>query len=216
MRLDIDLTQGNTERNIFFTSDFHLFHQNVLKFDNRPFNDIHEMHISIEEGWNEVVGPDDTVIYIGDLSFARGDDKLFVEGMMYNLNGTIHYVMGNHDKLEDIKKISKFSSIQDYLEVRVKHNQPNPNLNGALIKTETLFCCMHYPIFEWNKKHHGSYHLHGHSHGNIYNGDEKGYYDGRRVMDVGCMLHDYKPVSYKTVIDKLGSIPLIKLVDRVK
>ena len=215
MRLDIDLTQGKTKRNVFFTSDFHMYHENVLKFDNRPFNDVNEMHIAIEERWNDVVGPDDVVVYLGDLSFARGDDKSFVEGMMYNLNGTIHYVLGNHDKISDIKKISKFVSVQDYLEVNIKHMQADESLNGSYVKKNTLFCCMHYPIFEWNKKHNGSIHLHGHSHGNIYTGADSGYYDGRRAMDVGCMLTNYTPISYSEVIDKLGNIPLARLVDRV-
>jgi calcineurin-like phosphoesterase family protein len=214
MRLDINLTQDKEERNVFFTSDFHCYHNNVLKFDNRPFEDIHEMHLALEERWNEVVGPNDIVIYLGDLDFARGDDKPSVEGMMYRLNGTIHFVMGNHDKYADIKKIGKFASVNDYLEVRIKHMFPDPN-SGVLKVTETLFCCMHYPIFEWNKKHHGSFHLHGHSHGNIYHGDESDYYEGRRVMDVGCMLHDYRPISYKDVMNTLGVIPIKSLKDRV-
>jgi calcineurin-like phosphoesterase family protein len=214
MRLDINLTQDKEERNVFFTSDFHCYHNNVLKFDNRPFEDIHEMHLALEERWNEVVGPNDIVIYLGDLDFARGDDKPSVEGMMYRLNGTIHFVMGNHDKYADIKKIGKFETVNDYLEVRIKHMFPDSN-SGVLKVTETLFCCMHYPIFEWNKKHHGSFHLHGHSHGNIYHGDESDYYEGRRVMDVGCMLHDYRPISYKDVMNTLGVIPIKSLKDRV-
>ena len=214
MRLDINLTQDKEERNVFFTSDFHMYHNNVLKFDDRPFEDIHEMHLALEERWNEVVGPNDIVIYLGDLDFARGDDKPSVEGMMYRLNGTIHFVMGNHDKYADIKKIGKFESVNDYLEVRIKHMFPDSN-SGVLKVTETLFCCMHYPIFEWNKKHHGSFHLHGHSHGNIYHGDESDYYEGRRVMDVGCMLHDYRPISYKDVMNTLGVIPIKSLKDRV-
>ena len=204
MRLDIDLTQGKSHPNIFFTSDFHLFHHNVLKFDNRPFENVDEMHLALEERWNEVVEPNDIVIYLGDLSFAKQADKAYVEGMMYRLNGTIHYVMGNHDKMDDIKKIGKFSSVQDYLEVRIKHNQPDPSHIGALVRVETLFCCMHYPIFEWNKKHRGSYHVHGHSHGNIHHGEESGYYEGRRVMDVGCMLNNYTPFSYTEIMDKLN------------
>lgn len=214
MRLDINLTQDKEERNVFFTSDFHMYHNNVLKFDHRPFEDIHEMHLALEERWNEVVGPNDIVIYLGDLDFARGDDKPSVEGMMYRLNGTIHFVMGNHDKYADIKKIGKFETVNDYLEVRIKHMFPDSN-SGVLKVTETLFCCMHYPIFEWNKKHHGSFHLHGHSHGNIYHGDESDYYEGRRVMDVGCMLHDYRPISYKDVMNTLGVIPIKSLKDRV-
>ena len=75
MRVNIDLTQGKIKNNVFFTSDFHLFHKNVIRFDNRPFNDVEEMHHVIETSWNETVNKNDTVIYLGDLSFARREDS---------------------------------------------------------------------------------------------------------------------------------------------
>lgn len=208
MRLNIDLTQGKVEKNVFFTSDFHLFHNNVLKFDNRPFADVHEMHKVIEERWNEVVKPEDTVIYLGDLHFARKDDINFVEGMLYALNGTIHYIMGNHDDYREIPKNKRFETVQDYLEVRVAHM-----VDGK--RVETLFCCMHYPIYSWNKAHHGSYMVHGHCHGNLHHGEDASFYNNRRVIDVGCMLTEYKPISYLEVIDKLKHVEIKKHEDRV-
>jgi len=207
MRLNIDLTQGKVVKNVFFTSDFHLFHHNVLKFDNRPFVDVHEMHKVIEERWNEVVTDNDIVIYLGDLSFARREDKDYVEGMMYSLKGTIHYIMGNHDDYREIPKNKRFESIQDYLEVRITHM-----VDGK--RVETLFCCMHYPIYSWNKAHHGSYMIHGHCHGNLHHGEDASFYDNRRVIDVGCMLTDYKPISYLEVIEKLKHVELKRLEDR--
>jgi calcineurin-like phosphoesterase family protein len=209
MRLNIDLTQGKKPKNVFFTSDFHLFHHNVLKFDKRPFTDIHEMHKVLETNWNEVVGPDDIVIYLGDLSFARKDDTDFVEGMLWGLNGTIHFVMGNHDDYRVIPKNTRFESVQDYLEVRIAHM-----LDGK--RVETLFCCMHYPIYSWNKAHHGSYMIHGHCHGNLHHGEDANFYVNRRVIDVGCMLTDYKPISYLDVMDRLKHVVLPVLEDRVK
>ncbi len=196
MRLDIDLTQDKTQKNIYFTSDFHLFHHNVLKFDNRPFDDVHQMHKIIEENWNAIIKPEDIVIYLGDLSFARKSDKVFVEGLINRLNGTIHFVMGNHDKLEDIKKFTKFKSIDDYLEVRIKHN----HLGNVI---ETLFCCMHYPIYSWNKKHHGSFMVHGHCHLNLSEGE---FHKNNRIIDVGCMGYDYKPISHTEIINLKGDI----------
>lgn len=197
MRLNVDLTQGKIKRNLFFTSDFHMFHHNVLRFDNRPFVDVNEMHDVLEKKWNEVVSPDDIVIYLGDLSFARREDKEFVDDMLQRLNGKIHFILGNHDKFEEVRKMTRFETVQDYLEVRVKDE-----------KAEILFCTMHYPIYSWNKKHHGSYMVHGHCHGNLHHGEEASFYEGRRVIDVGCMLHDYKPVSYTEIIDKLSHITL--------
>lgn len=211
MRLNIDLTQGKVKKNVFFTSDFHMFHNNVIRFDNRPFTNVQDMHLAIENGWNEVVGLDDIVIYLGDLSFARREDKAFVEEIIGRLNGTIHYVLGNHDKYDEIKKMARFQSVSDYLEVRITHPVIIGLGSQMLIKEETLFCCMHYPIYSHNKGHHGSIHCHGHTHGNLHHGETASYYDNRRAIDVGCMLHDYKPISYSQVIDKLSHVVLPKL-----
>jgi calcineurin-like phosphoesterase family protein len=204
MRLNLDLSQDKSGKNVFFTSDFHLFHKNVIRFDNRPFVDVNEMHIAIEEGWNKVVKPNDVVIYLGDLSFAKSIEKPMVDEMINNLNGEIHFVMGNHDKYEDIKKMTRFKSVSDYLEVRIAEND-------GLRKVETLFCCMHYPIYSWNKSHHGSYMVHGHCHGNLHHGEDASYYWNRRAIDVGCMLHDYKPIGYKEIINSLSHVVLPKL-----
>lgn len=215
MRLKIDLTQG-IKRNVFFTSDFHMYHNNVLKFDNRPFVDIDEMHVALERGWNEVVTPNDIVIYLGDLSFARREEKASVDAILNRLNGTIHFVMGNHDKFEDIKKMSRFQSVQDYLEVRITHPIITGVGSSMLTKIESTFCCMHYPIYSWNKAHHGNFHVHGHCHGNLHHGEDAKYYWNRRAIDVGCMLHDYKPISYTQIIEKLSHVVLPTLTRTVE
>jgi calcineurin-like phosphoesterase family protein len=206
MRLDINLTQENNKQNVYFTSDFHLFHKNVIRFDNRPFDNVDKMHIAIEEGWNEVVQPQDIVIYLGDLSFARREEKQTVEDILNRLNGTIHFVLGNHDKYFDIKQMPRFKTVQDYLEVRIKHFDDK---TGKVV--ETLFCCMHYPIYSWNKSHHGSFMIHGHCHGNLHHGEDASFYDNRKVIDVGCMLHDYKPISYLDIMERLKHVQLPKL-----
>lgn len=225
MRLNIDLSQGKVKNKVFFISDYHLFHNNVLKFDNRPFADVHEMHIAIEERWNSVVGKDDTVIYLGDLSFGKKNDNTFIEGLFWRLNGHIHFVLGNHDKFENIKSLPRIETVSDYLEVRVTEMG---DVNGKEQRIETLFCCMHYPIYSWNKKHHdNSFLIHGHSHQNLVESEnewimkinnftkyipeefktvftslinEKKFYDGR-VVDASCSGWDYTPISHKTIID---------------
>jgi calcineurin-like phosphoesterase family protein len=53
---------------------------------------------------------------------------------------------------------------------------------------------------------------HGHCHGNLHHGEEADFYTNRRVIDVGCMLHDYKPISYTEVIQKLSHIKIEKLI----
>lgn len=47
-----------------------------------------------------------------------------------------------------------------------------------------------------------------HCHGNLHHGEDASYYWNRRAIDVGCMLHDYKPISYSQVIEKLNHVVL--------
>lgn len=187
MKLNIDLTQGKP-RNVFFTSDFHLFHTNVLRFDNRPFTDVYEMHDVITNNWNSIVKPNDVVIYLGDLSFSRANDNATVEALVKKLNGTVHFILGNHDKFEQIKKLDRFASIQDYLELKIRYGT----------NEEMLFCCMHYPIYTWNKCHYGSIMLHGHCHMSL-SGDE--FHKTHRIYDVGCNGYDYYPVPFNKFIE---------------
>jgi predicted glycosyltransferase len=41
------------------------------------------------------------------------------------------------------------------------------------------------------------------------------YYTNKRAIDVGCMLHDYKPISYTQVIEKLSQVVLPTLTIKV-
>lgn len=208
MRINLDITQGKVQRNLFFTADFHLFHKNVIRFDKRPFADVDEMHAAIEDGWNKTVTENDVVIYLGDLSFARREDQREVEALVKRLKGEIHYVLGNHDRKDDIRRMNRFLSIEDYLEVSLKHFGLEHKASSIVKPIDTLFTCFHYPIYSWNKGHHGSYMIHGHCHGNLHHGEDASFYNNRRVIDVGCMLTDYKPISYSEVIEKLEDVKL--------
>lgn len=197
MKQKIDIKDGRC--GLFFTSDFHLFHKNVIRFDNRPFIDVYEMHDDIINKWNEVVAKDDVVYYLGDLTFAKTHEMSEVNRIINSLNGKIHFIMGNHDDYKVIKNFNRFESVNDYVELKVTH------LNNGVIN-ETSVCLFHYPIYSWNKGHHGSLMLHGHCHGNLHHGEDASYYDNRRVMDVGCMLTNYYPISFDDVYNKLMSI----------
>ena len=49
-----------------YISDLHLGNANVIKFDNRPFESLEEMHKTIITNWNRVVNQNDTVYILGD------------------------------------------------------------------------------------------------------------------------------------------------------
>ena len=52
---------------IFFTSDLHFGHENVLRFDNRPFETVEEMDDELIKRWNDKVAKGDLVYVLGDL-----------------------------------------------------------------------------------------------------------------------------------------------------
>jgi len=102
--------------NIFFISDLHLFHENMLrggKIAIRPFDNVHEMHQRIVDGWNSVVQPGHKVYMLGDLTLQRkikaqdGHSALSaakhyladVWDIVRSLNGQKRLLLGNHDHL---------------------------------------------------------------------------------------------------------------------
>lgn len=54
---------------IWFTSDTHFGHENVLKFTDRPWETIQQMNSSIVANINARVGMNDELYILGDFSF---------------------------------------------------------------------------------------------------------------------------------------------------
>lgn len=150
--------------NIFFTSDTHFFHKNILKFcpDTRFGTDHVEMTELMVEDWNKRVQPGDVVYHLGDVSFGRTEES---EKVLARLNGELHLIQGNHDGgVVQGPCRKRWASVQPYLRKKI---------NGQDI---VMF---HYPIVEWDCMHHGSWHFYGHVHGK-----NMGLSD-RKAMDVG-------------------------------
>ena len=95
---------------VFFTSDTHFYHHNILKFEpeTRPFGTVEEMNEEIVKRWNSIVGPRDHVWHLGDVLFGTADNIKIIS----RLNGTKHLVMGNHDELDAGLYRKYFKSVQ--------------------------------------------------------------------------------------------------------
>lgn len=185
-------------QDVFFISDLHVGHANVIKFDGRPFKSTDEMHVQLIKRWNSVVGTDSAVYFLGDLSFAGSSlTKWFVS----QLNGRIWAITGNHDKIKDLRSLDRFEDVHEYgTEIGV-YDEDSLVSRGSQGYQKIVMC--HYPILSWNKAHYGAWHLHGHCHGGLMKGMPD-YYK-RKVMDVGCNMIDYTPISYgqvKAIMDK--------------
>lgn len=111
--------------------------------------------------WNTTVEKCDNVYILGD--FCLGN-KERTEYILKKLKGKKYLIKGNHDKscngLDNY-----FEWVGDIKEVKFTNNQYD------FIDPNETFCveCCHYPMLTWNRRPHGTVHLHGHCHGTIDN-----------------------------------------------
>ena len=100
---------------VWFISDTHFGHANIIKYCNRPFKSIEEMDAEIVKRWNERVAKDDIVYFLGDFCFKRSkeapDGKVF-EYYRDKLNGNIIFIQGNHDRNNGCKTIMQSALVE--------------------------------------------------------------------------------------------------------
>jgi calcineurin-like phosphoesterase family protein len=161
----------------FFISDLHLNHTNILKYCSRPFSSTQEMTEKIINNWNSEVKQNDSVYVLGDFGFHSPDESYSLSNILKRLNGNSHLILGNHDK----QPCKGWKSINQYLKISIDMQQ---------------IVLFHYPIESWEKKRHGVWHLHGHSHGTIK--DNPNILRIDVGLDAAC-LQKFGPISFEEV-----------------
>lgn len=56
---------------IYFTSDLHFNHENIIKYCNRPFKNIDDMDNYLINYWNKIIRTKDIVYILGDFAFGN-------------------------------------------------------------------------------------------------------------------------------------------------
>ena len=167
---------------IYYTSDQHFCHNNIIKLCNRHFNNILDMDFQLESLWNRKVRPEDTVYILGDLFFKQGNIE-DVKSILNHLHSKKILIKGNHDNfLNQINWRDYFDKVCDYLKIKY---------NGR----DVILC--HYPIEEWDGFFRGSYHLYGHVHNN-----DNGLRKFKRRYNVGVDVNDFEPKTLDELINK--------------
>ena len=163
--------------NVYFMSDLHYNHENVLKMNNRNFSGISEMNEYIVDTLKNTIKPGDVIFELGDL-FWKTDTKECQSVLESIPTKEIYKIIGNHDKIklydngENEAPLKKyFKVITDMLDITIE--------SGGKSYMVTL---MHYPSIDWNGMYHGSLHIHGHTHGHL---DEFEKNQPRLMVDVG-------------------------------
>lgn len=184
------------QQKIFFTSDLHFGHENVIGFDKRPFATVEEMDEELISRWNAKVGKGDLVYVLGDMIWkTRNGDA---EQLIKSLNGQIILIKGNHDRfLHNAKAKNALAGIKDYDDICVKLE------DGS---SRRVILCHYFIPFYIGHRHQGI-HLYGHSHNSeecmqeelikrslSANGFET------RSYNVGCMHWNYEPVTLDEIL----------------
>ena len=182
-------------KRVWFTSDYHMGHRNIIGLCERPFADVDTMEREIVALHNALVGADDKVYDLGDFAFRCTAEH--AADCLRKLNGRRVILWGNHDKplrqafrkglLDDLVGGGKVTFIGD----------PDAQFQTGLrinIEGQPIILS-HYAQRTWQGAFRGAWHLYGHSHGNLS--------PYRKSFDVGVDAHDFRPISYENVKERM-------------
>ena len=192
--LTIKIEEGSE---VFFTSDLHFRHGNIIKYCKRPFETVQEQTEKLIENWNKTVPDTATVFILGDFAFATKNQW---RGFLNRITGKKYLILGNHDRHEDIPT-EMFEDVVDLAKVSIK-------IKDHEWKT---FILSHRPILCWEGSNDGSIMLYGHVH-TCTNPEVDETIDSELVKlmpknswDVGVDNNNYTPVSVHEVLEKINN-----------
>ena len=185
---------------IWFTSDTHFGHANVIKYCKRPYKDVTEMNEMLVVNWNSVVKPDDTVYFLGDFSLSFTAVETYTKRLM----GRKIMIAGNHDFCHPAHKKSRTFDAQ----TKWEQKYIEAGWIDAMLEMTTDFGELpfqvqmtHMPYFENADDKHSKFRLPdqnglpllcGHVH-ELWR--TKCTKLGTPMINVGCDVWDYTPVS---------------------
>ena len=171
-----------TQYKTWFISDLHFSHASSLYFhperreaagitleelQSNKFKAIEKFDEWLIDKWNSTINKRDFVYILGDFCLGNKERTKFI---LNRLHGRKFLIKGNHDKscqgLENY-----FEWVGEIKEVKFTHNQ-YPFIDPD--ETFAVELC-HFPMIAWNRRPHGTCHLHGHTHGALdsYNEDSQ-------------------------------------------
>ena len=134
---------------IYFTSDTHFNHSNILTYCSRPWKTVEEMNEGLIKNWNEVVKPEDVVYHLGD--FAMGNRKL-IPDILARLNGRIVLVRGNHDFS---KSLEYFPEVYPSLQLEEEGHRFELAHNPGHLQQDLEFALCGHVHEQWTKRDPG-------------------------------------------------------------
>lgn len=184
--------------NIWFTSDTHFSHKNIIQYCNRPFASSEEMDEIMISRWNSLVKPNDVIYHLGDFSLWHKS----LEMHLPRLQGQKHLIAGNHDMCHPAHRRYKPYRVGEYL----KAGFVTVQLQHTLEIADRKFDLCHLPdigdhgkerFIEFRPKDNGNVILHGHVHDRWKQKDNK--------INVGVDVWDFYPVHMDSVLELVNA-----------
>lgn len=172
---------------VFVISDTHFNHRKIIEYADRSFSSVQHMNKEMVKRWNQTVGKNDTVYFLGDFNWH--DRHGYNTGYwITHLNGRKVFIAGNHDHG---KNRIHGSSHHKYIPYR-----------------GYKFCLIHDPK-ESTTKDKTVWMIHGHSHNNLP------FIDGeKKRINASVEVIDYRPLNLDKLIEL--DLPTIKRMDTIK
>ena len=164
----------------FIIADPHFGHENIIKYENRPFSNVKEMDEKLIALWNKTIGKDDLIYILGDFTLSR--NKETISKLVSTLHGRKVLIMGNHDTKKP----------KDYMECGFEEVTRKP------IMVEPGVILMHEPFNDENFISSLYIYFFGHVHANKTMMDEC-----VNAMCVCAERTEYKPIDLDKAIKKM-------------
>ena len=184
---------------VFFTSDTHFGHENIIRFCERPWASIEEHDRALIENWNRVVPEDGVVFHLGDFCYKGGGFPRMWK-LKDRLHGQITLIRGNHDFANNDQNLQQLQQVFDgrvFGQIEIKVEGQRIILN-------------HYPLLTWPHIHDEKspvWQIFGHVH--LRRGRDDVYVSsvGRCCIptqyEVGVDLNDYRPISFYQLRERI-------------
>lgn len=189
-KIHITIKEG---QKIWFTSDLHFGHRNIINFCNRPWENTTQMEKGLIENWNNTVDDNDIVFVLGDTFWFNDSHR--IRKVLAQLKGKdIYLIPGNHDDFDSYHRVDdpRIHLCADV--VCCWFTEENKPIKEVWLS--------HYPMMTWPHRERNVIQLFGHIHSQP--GKESGVDQDLPLhwnqADVGCDFWKWTPIDLDTMV----------------
>ena len=188
---------NSTDHDVLFWGCMHYGHDpkwDVPIWKTRGYDSSMQHDEGLIYNWNKKAGASTIGFLLGDTIFGHNADERLIS-LFTRLDFKELYVLpGNHQAgykqlIERVQDNILLPTASEYKQVHFV-----PNYLEAVVNGQTIIM-NHYAQATWNGQHKGAWHLHSHSHGNLYKSELGKLLYKSKTIDVGVEVCS-EPISF--------------------